>query len=100
MNMGNRSRGFLSRSRGFLSKAPREKGMPPVNRFVQEFNVGDKVVIDVEPSVRKGMPHKRYQGKVGIVAGKRGRAFIVDVKLGDKVKRLIVNPVHLKEHKE
>jgi large subunit ribosomal protein L21e len=36
-----------------------------------EYPVGSKVVIDIDPSVHKGMPHKRYQGKVGVVLGRR-----------------------------
>ncbi len=97
--MGRRSKGFLSRSRSFLSKTPRERGFPPVNRFLKEFEIGEKVVIDVEPSMREGIPHRRYQGKVGVVVGRRGRAYLVDVRVGRrKVKHLIVPPIHLKRH--
>ncbi len=98
INLGRRSAGFLHKSRSFLSKTPRERGMPSPSKFLKQFDVGDKVVIDVEPSVRRGMPHRRYQGKVGVVVGKRGSAYLVDVKIGNKVKHLIVLPVHLKKH--
>ena len=94
--MVRRSRGFLSRSRKFLTKKPRERGMPGISRFLQEFKVGEKVYIDVEPSIRRAMPHRRYQGKTGVVVGRRGRAYLVDVKVGSKIKHLIVHPVHLK----
>jgi large subunit ribosomal protein L21e len=96
--MGRRSFGFLYRSRDFLSKTPRERGRPSPAKLLKEFEVGDKVVIDVEPSIRRGMPHRRYQGKVGVVMGRRGEAYLVDVKLGGKTKHLIVLPVHLKKH--
>ncbi|MCC6029264.1 MAG: 50S ribosomal protein L21e [Candidatus Korarchaeum sp.] len=96
--MGRRSAGFLHKSRDFLSKSPRERGRPSPAKFLKEFEVGDKVVIDVEPSIRRGMPHRRYQGKVGVVTGKRGEAYLVDVKIGGKTKHLIVLPVHLKKH--
>lgn len=96
--MGRRSFGFLYKSRDFLSKSPREKGRPSPAKFLKEFEVGDKVVIDVEPSVRRGMPHRRYQGKVGMVVGRRGDAYLVDIKLGGKTKHLIVLSVHLKKH--
>jgi len=95
-----KSKGYLHRSRDFLSKSPRERGLPPLSRFFQQFEVGQKVVIDVVPSERKGIPHRRYQGKVGVVVGKRGRAYLVDVKVGGKVKHLIIPPVHLKPHAE
>ncbi len=94
--MVKRSKGFLSKSRKFLTKKPRERGLPGVSRFLQEFKVGDKVYIDVEPAVRNAMPHRRYQGKTGVITGKRGRAYLVDVKVGSKVKHLIIHPVHLK----
>jgi large subunit ribosomal protein L21e len=96
--MGRRSFGFLYRSRDFLSKTPRERGRPSPAKLLKEFEVGDKVVIDVEPSIRRGMPHRRYQGKVGVVMGRRGEAYLVDIKLGGKTKHLIVLPIHLKKH--
>jgi large subunit ribosomal protein L21e len=96
--MGRKSFGFLYRSRDFLSKTPRERGRPSPAKLLKEFEVGDKVVIDVEPSVRRGMPHRRYQGKVGVVMGKRGEAYLVDIKIGGKTKHLIVLPAHLKKH--
>jgi len=95
-----KSKGYLHGSRDFLRKSPRERGLPPLSRFFQEFEVGQKVVIDVVPSEREGIPHRRYQGKVGVVVGKRGRAYLVDVRVGGKVKHLIVPPVHLKPHSE
>ena len=98
--MGKRSAGFLHKSRDLLTKSPRERGMPSPAKFLKEFQVGDKVVIDIEPSVRRGMPHRRYQGKVGVVVGKRGSAYLVDIKIGNKLKHLMVLPVHLKKHKE
>ena len=91
-----RSKGFFSKSRKFLKKKVRERGLPGLTRFLREFHNGDKVLIDVEPSIRRGMPHRRYQGKVGVIKGKRGRAYLVNVRVGSKDKLLIVNPVHLK----
>jgi large subunit ribosomal protein L21e len=41
------------------------------------------------------MPHRRYQGKTGVVIGKRGRALIVKVNLGGKEKILFVRPEHV-----
>ncbi len=98
--MGRRSFGFLYKSRSFLSKAPRERGRPSPAKYLREFNVRDKVVIDAEPSERRSMPHRRYQGKIGVITGKRGHAYLVDIKLGNKIKHLIVLPVHLKKHKD
>ncbi len=95
--MAPKSKGFRSGSRHVLKKSPRERGKVPITRFLQEFNIGDRVAIDIEPSVHKGMPHPRFQGRVGKVIGKRGRAYIVEVPDMDSKKILIVLPVHLKK---
>ncbi len=91
-----RSKGFRSGTRHKLRKTPRERGKVPVTRFLQQFEIGEKVCIDIEPSVHKGMPHPRFQGRVGEVVGKRGRAYIVRIRDGDKKKLIIALPVHLK----
>jgi large subunit ribosomal protein L21e len=58
------------------------------------------VVIKIDPSVQKGMPHRRYHGKVGVVVAKRGRAYEVNVTQGDAIKEIIVRPEHLQPHLE
>jgi large subunit ribosomal protein L21e len=89
------SKGFRSRSRGVLSKHVRERGMPPVNQFLKEFEVGDQVIVRLEASDPHGMPHPRYQGRVCVVLGRRGRAYVISFLDGGKPKELIANPVHL-----
>ena len=69
--------------------------MPPINRILQTFKVGEKVNIRVEPSVHRGMPHHRYQGIVGKVVGKRGNAYEVEIKDQNKKKLIISRAVHL-----
>jgi len=61
-----------------------------------EYRAGDKVHIVIDPAIHKAMPHRRYHGKTGIVIGKRGRAYIVQIKVGSKIKTLFVRPEHLK----
>ena len=68
---------------------------PKPDVYLVEYPVGSKVVIDIDPSVQKGMPHKRYQGKVGIVLG---RSYEVELYLGSKRKVLYVLPDHLRLH--
>jgi large subunit ribosomal protein L21e len=43
------------------------------------------------------MPYMRFQGKTGVVSGKQGRAFVIEVKDGDKPKTVITRPEHLKK---
>jgi len=68
-----------------------------VNEFMKEFEVGDKVVIKINSSSESGMPFRRFQGLCGEVVEKRGRAYVLKIKDGDKTKKIIANPEHLKK---
>jgi large subunit ribosomal protein L21e len=89
------SKGFRSRSRGTFTKEARERGLPPVTRFLREFEVGQKVMVRIEPSDPHGQPHPRYQGRTCTVVGKSGRAYRIAFLDGGKRKELIATPVHL-----
>jgi len=71
---------------------------PRPDVYLVEYPVGSKVVVVADPSVQKGMPHKRYHGKVGVVLGRRGRGYEVEVYLGSKRKILYVLPDHIRPH--
>ncbi|MEM5836408.1 MAG: 50S ribosomal protein L21e [Candidatus Aenigmatarchaeota archaeon] len=89
-----KSRGPRTKTRQTLRQEPGYR--PTITKFLQEFNIGQKVVIDQEPSSQKGMPHSRYKGRVGKIIGKRGKSYIVEITDGNKVKKLISRPEHLK----
>ncbi len=90
-------KGFRHRTRKLLKKHIRERGaVPPLSLLMHEYKPGDRVYIIINPSVMKGMPHRRYHGKTGVVVGKRGKCYIVEVKVGGKTKTLIVRPEHLR----
>jgi large subunit ribosomal protein L21e len=91
-----RHKGLRKKSRKKLAKHPRVRGLYPVTKSLQSFSPGDRVVILLEPSQVKGMPHPRFHGKAGVIKGKRGRAYVVEVKEGGKVKTVISRPEHLK----
>jgi len=67
----------------------------PVNRFIKQFNIGDRVVIDIISS-SETMPFKRFQGLAGKIVEKRGRAYLVEIKDGNKAKIIMTKPEHLK----
>ncbi|AWS00604.1 50S ribosomal protein L21e [Metallosphaera hakonensis] len=91
------SRGNRTRSRKLLRKSPRERGaVPSLGKLMVDLNAGQKVIIKINPSTHSGMPHRRYQGKIGTVIGKRGKSYEVKVKLGDKEKTIIVSPEHMR----
>jgi large subunit ribosomal protein L21e len=89
------SKGFRSRSRGTFTKEVRERGLPPVTRFLREFAVGDKVTVRIEPSDPHGQPHPRYQGRTCTVVARSGRAYRIEFLDGGKRKELVANPIHL-----
>jgi large subunit ribosomal protein L21e len=74
----------------------RRTGLTPISRYIKQFKIGDKVVIDINSSSQKGMPFKRFQGLLGNVVEKKGRAFIVEIKDGNKTKKVITPAEHLK----
>jgi large subunit ribosomal protein L21e len=73
--------------------------MIPLGRLLREYTIGQKVDVIIDPSVAKGQPHRRFHGKVGTILEKRGRAYVVGLKDGEKPKQLIVRPEHLVPHK-
>ena len=94
------SKGYRSRTRKLLRKRVRERGaIPPLSQLMIDYKEGDYVVIKTNPSIHKGMPHRRYHGRVGIVVGKRGKAYLVKVTVGSKEKILIIRPEHLVKFK-
>lgn len=89
------SKGFRSRSRGTFTKDVRERGMPPVTHYLREFEIGQTVMVRIEPSEMHGQPHPRYQGRTAIVVARSGRSYRVEFFDGGKRKELVAHPVHL-----
>ncbi len=89
------SKGFRYKSRRLLTKPTGSRQGPNPEIYLQQFQPGDMVAIKINPSVHKGVPHRRYHGKVGEILGRCGRAYLVKVKLGEKFKVLNVLPDHL-----
>jgi large subunit ribosomal protein L21e len=90
-----RSKGYRSRTRTLFRKNPRERGKVGLSRLLRIYNPGDKVKIRIDSSVHKGMPHRRYQGRVGIVKARRGRSYIIEVAEGRQTRTLIARPEHI-----
>src|SRR3989304_4934741 len=93
--MVKRAGSFRARTRHTLRKVPRTRGKVTVTRQLQQFSIGDKVIIKQEPAIYNGMPHPKYKNKVGTVLEKRGLAYAVQIQDGGKAKIMISAPVHL-----
>ncbi len=94
-----KSKGYRSGTRRLLKREPRERGKTRLSKLLHEYPSGSNVVIKIDSSVQKGMPHRRYHGRVGTIVDKRGRSYVVSVTQGDAVKEIIVRPEHLEPFK-
>ncbi len=97
--MVRRSKGIRSKTRHVLQRKKRERGLSPITYALQEFSVGEKVNIVINPSIHSGMPHHRFHGKTGDILEKRGNAYMVKIRDGNKLKDIIVRPEHLRKWK-
>jgi large subunit ribosomal protein L21e len=70
-----RSNGFRRGTRQLLRKDFGEHGMPGLSKILQKFKVGDFVDCKIDSSILKGMPHKYFHGKTGIVYNVNPRSY-------------------------
>lgn len=90
------SKGYRRKTRSRF----RARGVPTMAPFLRTYRISDKVVIDIDPSQVKGMPHRRFQGLVGTVHEVRGRALVIRVPVGHKTKTVVARLEHVKPHLE
>jgi len=93
------SKGYYTGARGLLKKKPRERGKPKLGKLLIEYAPGSQVIIKMDSSVQKSLPHKRFHGKIGKVLERRGRGYVLSVSQGDAVKTIIVRPEHIEPYK-
>jgi large subunit ribosomal protein L21e len=90
------SKGPQRGSRQKLSNSPRERGTSPPQRAVQEFDAGESVHLKLDPSVRDGRFHPRFNGHTGEVIDRQGAAYRVRINDRGKPKTIIAKPAHLR----
>ena len=87
-----RSHGFRHKSRSVMRKrAPRG-----VSFLLREYHTGQQALVIIDPRQHKGLPHRRYHGKVGVITQVGRRSITLDVHLGNKSKTLITRLDHIK----
>jgi large subunit ribosomal protein L21e len=94
-----KSKGYRRGTRRLLKKAPRERGKPKLGKLLYAYELGSQVIIKIDSSVQKGMPHRRFHGKIGTIMDKRGRGYVVNVAQGDAVKEIIVRSEHIEPYR-
>lgn len=90
-----KSKGYRRKTRSLLRKKAREKGKTGLSRILREYKPGDRVLVKLDPSIHKGMPHRRFHGRIGTIEETRGQAYVVNVTQGKAMKEIIVRPEHL-----
>ncbi len=98
--MVKRSKGIMANTRSKFKKSPRNRGSPPITRFLHSYDIGEKANIVIESSSQRGQPHHRYHGRVGTIIGMQGKSYIVRIKLDRINKDLIVRAEHLRPIRE
>jgi large subunit ribosomal protein L21e len=92
------SYGVRARTRDMFSKDFRKKGPIHLGQYLQTFKQGDCVDIYADASIHKGMPHKGYHGRTGIIFNVTKRS--VGVRVNKLVNgRVIEKRIHVRiEH--
>ncbi|KAJ3268981.1 hypothetical protein HDV01_001969 [Terramyces sp. JEL0728] len=92
--------GLRARTRHLFSRDFRQKGSIPLSTYLKNYKVGDIVDIKANGAVHKGMPHKYYHGKTGIIYNvtKSSVGIIVHKIVGSRYieKRVNIRVEHIK----
>uniref|UniRef100_A0A6V2F292 60S ribosomal protein L21 n=1 Tax=Ditylum brightwellii TaxID=49249 RepID=A0A6V2F292_9STRA len=90
--------GTRARTRHMFAKKFRQHGPVKLSQYLMAIKVGDYVDIFADPSIHKGMPHKHYHGRTGIVFNVTKSA--VGVRVNKPVNgRIIEKRIHVRiEH--
>ena len=98
--MGKNPRGLRQRTRKLFTKHARQRGMAPLGRILYDYKIGERIDIIPDPSIHKTLPHRRFCGKVGSILEKRGRAYLVEIQDGDKIKTIFLRKEHMRPSKQ
>jgi large subunit ribosomal protein L21e len=67
-----------------------------ISYLLVDYHVGDKVVVNIDSREHTTTPHRRFQGRMGVVKDVGKRIIKIYVMLGGKQKILQVKPNHIK----
>ncbi|CEP22495.1 60S ribosomal protein L21-A [Cyberlindnera jadinii] len=98
-----KSRGYRSGTRYAFQRDFKKRGTIPLSTYLKTYKVGDIVDIKANGSIQKGMPHKYYHGKTGIVYNitKSSVGVIINKIVGNRYieKRVNLRVEHVKHSK-
>lgn len=87
-----RSHGSRRKSRSVLTKSNVLRG---ITYLLINYKIGDKVMINIDPSEHNTMPHRRYQGKIGTILEVGKRIVRIAIQIGNKEKILQTKRNHI-----
>ncbi|MDE1810503.1 MAG: hypothetical protein KGH66_00460 [Candidatus Micrarchaeota archaeon] len=91
--MTKRSQGLFVGKTRHLSRHHRPAALG-INEIINDIKVGESVAI-VPKGNFSNIPHPRYRGRIVKVVEKRGSAYVVELKMINARKTLIVPGIHL-----
>ncbi|KAF9791955.1 ribosomal protein L21e-domain-containing protein [Thelephora terrestris] len=95
--------GYRARTRDLFKRKFKEKGLIKLSTYLISYQVGDIVDIKANGAQQKGMPHKYYHGRTGIVYNVTPRAvgIIINKIVGNRYieKRVNVRIEHVRHSK-
>ena len=66
-----------------------------MSSLLREYTPNDKVVIKIDAAQVKGMPHRRFNGLVGVVKDVGRRVLTIEVPVGEKTKIVVARKEHV-----
>ncbi|RKP05037.1 60S ribosomal protein L21-A [Thamnocephalis sphaerospora] len=95
--------GYRARTRHMFARDFRQKGSIRLSTYLKTYKVGDIVDIKANGAVHKGMPHKFYHGRTGVVYNvtKSAVGVIVNKRVGNRYmeKRVNIRIEHIRHSK-
>ncbi|OCH89750.1 60S ribosomal protein L21 [Obba rivulosa] len=95
--------GYRARTRDMFKRGFKEHGMIRLSTYLIPYRVGDIVDIKANSAMQRGMPHKFYHGRTGIIYNVTPRAVgvIVNKVVGNRYieKRVNVRVEHIRHSK-
>merc|ERR1712178_274374 len=93
-----KSEGYRCCTRDIFSRPFKQRGMPNLTTYLTTYKQGDYVGIKANSAIQKGMPHKFYHGRAGVVFNITPHAVGVIVNKVNKG-RIMAKRVHVRvEH--
>lgn len=87
--------GMRRKSRHKFRRKLAERGKLSLTKYFQKFEVGDKVVLKGDSIVQKSLYHPRFHSRMGVIKGKKGRCYEVEITDQGKKKTIVTLPIHL-----